>query len=90
MFGLGFWEIAIIIIVILLLFRPEDIPKLLRGAGKVSRQLKDFYREATSSINDIGKEVKRPIDEIKRASKIEDWWKDTSADNADSDKPQIT
>lgn len=88
MFGLGFWEIAIIFIVILLLFRPEDIPKLLRGAGKVSRQLKDFYRGATSAINDIGKEVKRPIDDVKRATKIENWWKDTSADNADSDNKQ--
>ncbi len=90
MFGLGFWEIAVIIVVVLVLFRPEDLPKLLRTAGKVSRQLKDIYRGATSAISDIGKEIERPLNDVKRGAKMENWWKDTSAGEADTDKQQKT
>lgn len=33
-FGLGFWEIAIIVFVIVLLFGAKRIPELMRGLGK--------------------------------------------------------
>ena len=38
-FGLGFWEIALIVFVILLLFGAKKIPDLMKGLGKgVSRK----------------------------------------------------
>lgn len=33
-FGLGFWEIALIVFVILLLFGAKKIPDLMKGLGK--------------------------------------------------------
>ena len=56
MFGLGIWEIGVIVVVVLILFKPEDIPKLLRNFGRVSRQLKDLLRSASSTVSDMGRE----------------------------------
>lgn len=42
LFGsLGFWEIAIIALVILLLFGARKIPELMRGLGKGVKNFKD-------------------------------------------------
>ena len=42
LFGsLGFWEIAIIALVILLLFGAKKIPELMRGLGKGVKNFKD-------------------------------------------------
>ena len=42
LFGsLGFWEIAIITLVILLLFGARKIPELMRGLGKGVKNFKD-------------------------------------------------
>ena len=83
MFGFGFAEIVVVLIVVLVLFRPEDLPKLLRRAGKISRQMRDMYHGATSTLADIGKEIERPIAEVKKASRVDEWWKDISTDKTD-------
>ena len=42
LFGsLGFWEIAVIALVILLLFGARKIPELMRGLGKGVKNFKD-------------------------------------------------
>ncbi len=40
-FGLGFWEIAIIVFVILLLFGAKKIPELMGGLGKGIKSFKE-------------------------------------------------
>ena len=40
-FGLGFWEIAIIVFVILLLFGTKKIPELMGGLGKGIKSFKE-------------------------------------------------
>ncbi len=42
MFGLGIWEILAILFVVVLLIRPQDLPKLLYKAGKMYGKLKEL------------------------------------------------
>ena len=44
MFGISFFEFIIILIVIILAFRPSDIPNLIKDAYKI------FYKIKISSI----------------------------------------
>ena len=78
MFGLGIWEIAIIVVVILLIFKPEDIPKLIRNLGRVTRQLKDMYRGVSSVVHDIGRDVDYTSDATKGNSSYDKLWKRVS------------
>lgn len=57
MFGLGFWEIAIILGVALLVLGPSKLPELARGLGKGLRE----FRKATEDFKStIDEEVYRP------------------------------
>ncbi|MBR4804736.1 MAG: twin-arginine translocase TatA/TatE family subunit [Bacteroidales bacterium] len=65
LFGsLGFWEIAIIVLVILLLFGAKKIPELMRGLGKGVKNFKD-------GVNGIDEETKN-AEEIKDNSPAKD------------------
>lgn len=46
MFGLGFWEIAVILGAALLLFGPKKLPELARGLGRGLRE----FRKATEDF----------------------------------------
>ncbi len=46
MFGLGPWEIAAILIVVLLIFGPKKLPELARALGKAIHE----YRAASAGI----------------------------------------
>ena len=60
----GFWEIAIIVLVILLLFGAKKIPELMRGLGKGVKNFKD-------GVNGIDEETKN-AEEIKDNSPAKD------------------
>ena len=45
MFGLGIWEIVVILAIVLLVFGATMIPRLLRGTGKGIREFKQALRE---------------------------------------------
>ena len=47
-FGMGGWEIAAIVLVVLLLFGGKKIPELMRGLGKGIRE----FNAAKSTIRD--------------------------------------
>lgn len=53
MFGLGFLEIVVILIVMIVVNKPEDLPKLLRRIGQVYGQLQRFYYVIVDEINNI-------------------------------------
>ena len=53
MFGLGFLEIVVIIIIMILVNKPEDLPKLLRKIGQIYGQLQRFYYTIVDEINNI-------------------------------------
>ena len=52
-FNLGFWEIVIIALVVLLLFGGKKIPELMRGLGKGVKNFKDGIKEVEEEVNEI-------------------------------------
>lgn len=55
-FNLGWGEILIIALIVLLLFGGKKIPELMKGIGKGVSSFK-------KGMNDIEDEIKKPIDE---------------------------
>ena len=58
LFGsLGFWEITIIALVVLLLFGGKKIPELMRGLGKGVKNFKDGMKEVENEVKEIKKDI---------------------------------
>ena len=60
--SLGPWEIALIILFIIILFGGKKLPELARGLGlglkefkKATREIKDEVQNASKDLNDDGK-----------------------------------
>ena len=69
MFSFGWGEILLILIVVIIVVGPKDIPKFLRQIGNLSKSIKKISREFKSSLNQIAeetelKEVKNSITDI--------------------------
>ena len=58
MFGLGFQEILVIALIILLLFGGKKIPELMKGLGKCVKSFKDGMNEVTDLKEDKKEEKK--------------------------------
>ncbi len=58
MFGLGFQEILVIALIILLLFGGKKIPELMKGLGKGVKSFKDGMNEVTDLKEDKNEEKK--------------------------------
>jgi sec-independent protein translocase protein TatA len=56
-FNLGFWEIVIIALVVLLLFGGKKIPELMRGLGKGVKNFKEGIKEVENDVKDIKKDI---------------------------------
>ncbi len=56
-FNLGFWEIVIIALVVLLLFGGKKIPELMRGLGKGVKNFKEGIKEVEDEVNEIKKDI---------------------------------
>ena len=62
LFGsLGFWEIVLIVLVVILLFGGKKIPELMRGLGKGVKS----FKEGMKDVEDDGKEIKNDIESDK-------------------------
>ena len=73
MFGISIFEFIIILIIIILIFRPTDIPILIKDLYKMFLKLKNFFIKAKQElksfnnslgIDDIEKNLKEQGDEI--------------------------
>lgn len=51
MFGLGGGELGIILVLLLLLFGPGQLPKMARSLGEAMREFKKAQREFTDEVN---------------------------------------
>ena len=63
--SLGPWEIALIILVIIILFGGKKLPELARGLGlglrefkKAKQEIKDEVKNVADEVNDVEKEIK--------------------------------
>ena len=59
MFGLGWGEIVLIVLVILLLFGGKKIPELMKGLGKGVKSFKSGLSEVESEIEEIKKDINK-------------------------------
>jgi sec-independent protein translocase protein TatB len=57
MFGIGFSEIVVILLVMIIFIRPDDLPKTLRALGKIYGKLKSMYDEVMDTKDQIMKEI---------------------------------
>ena len=64
--GLGPWEIAVVILVIIILFGGKKLPELARGLGlglrefkKAKQEIKDEVKNVTDEVEDVEKEVEK-------------------------------
>ncbi|UCG44383.1 MAG: twin-arginine translocase TatA/TatE family subunit [candidate division WOR-3 bacterium] len=55
MFGIGWQEILLIALIVLLLFGAKKIPEVMRSVGKGIRELKKGMKEIESEAKDEGK-----------------------------------
>ena len=56
---LGFWEIILILFVVLMVFGPNKLPEVGRSLGKGIREFKSPSKEITASFKDESFEVKQ-------------------------------
>ena len=62
MFGLGFQEILVIALIVLLLWGGKKIPELMHGLGKGVKSFKDGMNEVTN-LEEVKKEEPETKDE---------------------------
>ena len=55
MLSLGWSEITIIIVLVIIVVGPKEIPNLLKQLGYVSKKLKSLSRDFNTSLNNIVK-----------------------------------
>ena len=84
MFGIGFSEILVIVVVLLIFVRPEDLPKFIRKAGHLYGKAKKMYNE----IMQIKDKILQEIDEA--ASLEEKTSAEEEKNKTTPDAPQIT
>ena len=63
MLGLGFGEIALILVVALLVLGPEKLPVLARQAGAGLREFRRFASEFQQNLNEIERDTKQALDD---------------------------
>lgn len=68
MFGFGASEIVVIVIVLIVLVKPQDLPGISRKVGKI-------YGTIVKQLNVIKRTFKNFEDEIETLSKVEDEGK---------------
>ena len=55
MLGLGFWEIALISVAVLIFIRPEELPRVMKRFGqfygRITGRTEKFYQNFQNSVN---------------------------------------
>ena len=70
MFSFGWSEIALVIVIVIIVVGPKEIPNLLKQLGSFSKNLKKISREFKNSLNEIAekgdlKDIKKSISNVK-------------------------
>lgn len=85
MLDIGFWELAIIGVVTLIVVGPERMPALARTAGKWFGRLSRFISSVKSDIDRELKaeEIKKAMEKHTQGTGLHDIIEETKADMAD-------
>ncbi len=89
MFDIGFWELAVIAVVALLVIGPERLPKVARTAGLWVGRMRGFMMSVKADVDRElrADELKRIMDEQARSSGLHDIIEETRESVEDIDKP---
>ena len=66
MFGIGLSEIGVIVLIILVLLNPKDLPKIARKVGKLVRKFQDAKGKFDEEVREVEKDIKQPFDNAKK------------------------
>lgn len=67
--GLGGWEIALLIFVVLLLFGAKRIPELARGLGRGIREFKDATNDIRNEIDEgVNSDPKKRMKSLRKTN----------------------
>lgn len=58
-FNLGFWELVILALVVLLIFGGKKIPELMKGLGKGVKSFKEGIKEVEDEMKDVKKDIEQ-------------------------------
>lgn len=81
MFGLGIWEIVLVLLVAIIFIRPDDLPVFLRKLGQLYKRLTEMHREVTKMVNE-------PMDMISGAGGEDASADDASSKNSSKNSPE--
>jgi sec-independent protein translocase protein TatB len=56
-FGIGFFELLIIFLVVILFVNPKDLPKLFRKLGRFMRQIRDLKDSSVQYLKKVEREI---------------------------------
>lgn len=95
MFGIGFSELILIILAVILFVRPADLPKFFREAGKAWAYVKKGLAEANAVKDAFMKQVDEiaKIDDAPAGKKLiaaDDWIEIESARQAPASDAEAT
>ena len=74
MFTFGWGEIFLVVIIIVVVVGPKDLPKFIKQIGLLSKNIKKISSDFKSSINEIAEdsEIKEIAKSVKEVKKIKD------------------
>jgi len=90
MFDIGFWEIAVIGVVALLVVGPEEFPAMVRNATRGIAKLRDMMGAVKSDLSheiDKVEELKRLIAEEAKIAELQDVMNDINGTSVPSQSP---
>ncbi|MEL0080703.1 MAG: twin-arginine translocase TatA/TatE family subunit [bacterium] len=65
MFGLGFSEIILVVVIFIILFGPDEVPKIAKSLSKLYRNIvnmkDDLNESVTKEVNDL-KTIKKDLE----------------------------
>ena len=66
MFGLSFWEMAVILVVALLALGPQRLPQALKAVARAMRELRRASSTLRDAIEEPLEEITRPVQEMRQ------------------------
>lgn len=60
--SIGWQEILVILLIVLLLFGGKKIPELMRGLGKGVKSFKQGMKEVEGDVEEIKNDIKKEVD----------------------------
>lgn len=70
MFDIAWSELLLIVVLMLVIMGPKDLPKMMNSIGKILAKARGFAREFTGSFNQMAKEAELD-DIIKKANRAQ-------------------